>query len=180
MRVPARLARAAAQSWTGPESEVLIRHRAFIRALPCLCCSNPAPSECAHLRAHAELGLPSSGRYLVPLCGPATVWADCCHSRKHYLGATRFWSALGIDPRDVAFRLWRVSGDIEASLHIVMQARQAIAASRTNPDERGGQAGSANRSTAIRLTTFRRNLEPFAIAQGNDSGHVALLSGRRR
>ena len=177
MRIPARLTRAMAQPWTGPESDILIRHRAFIRALPCLCCGKPAPSECAHLRTHAGLGLPSSSRYLVPLCGPATVWADCCHSRKHYLGATCFWSALGIDPRDVAFRLWRVSGDIEAGFRVVMQARRGIAASRTHPDERGGQAGSANPSTAIRLTAFRRKLEPFAMARMSPEGAL-LREGR--
>jgi hypothetical protein len=175
MRIPTRLTRATAQTWTGPEIEILIRHRAFIRTLPCLSCGKPAPSECAHLRTHAGLGLPSSSRYLVPLCGPATVWEDCCHSRKHYLGATRFWSRLGIEPRGVAFRLWRVSGDVEAGVRVVMQARRAIAASRTHPDERGAQAGSANRSTAIPLTSFRRKLEPFAIAQGSDSGEVALF-----
>ena len=180
MRIPARLSRATAQPWTGPESEILIRHRAFIRALPCLSCGKPAPSECAHLRTHAGVGLPSSERYLVPLCGPATVWVDCCHSRKHYLGATRFWSGLGIDARDVAFRLWRVSGDVEAGMRVVMQARQAIAAPRTHPNEPNSKAGSARLEGAIPVTARRRKLEPRAMTQGKVGGNLAIFSEGRR
>jgi len=177
MRIPARLTRATAQSWRGPDTEILTRHRAFIRALPCLCCGKPAPSECAPLRTHARLGLASSGRYLVPLCGPATIWADCCHSRKHYLGATRFWSRLGIEPRGVAFRLWQVSGDLEAGVRVVMQVRRVIAASRTHPNERDGRAGSASQPASDPAAAPRRTLEPFAMAQMSSDG--ACLGERR-
>jgi len=177
MRIPARLARATTQPWTGPETAILLQHRAFIRSLPCLSCGNPAPSECALLRAHSGLGLPSSGRYLVPLCGPATLWEDCCHSRKHYLGATRFWSGLGIEPRDVAFRLWQVSGDLEAGVRVVMQVRRVIAASRTHPNERDGRAGSASQPASELAAAPRRTLEPFAMAQMSSEG--ACLGERR-
>jgi hypothetical protein len=61
----------------------------------------------------------------MPLCGPATIWEDCCHSRLHYLGASRIWSALGIDPLALAAPLWRVSGDSKAGQHAVMRACQA-------------------------------------------------------
>jgi hypothetical protein len=175
MRIPARLVRATAQTWAGPDTEILIRHRAFIRALPCLCCGKPAPSECALLRTHGRLGLASSGRYLVPLCGPATVWEDCCHSCKHYLGARRFWSGLGINPRDVACPLWRVSGDIEAGLRVVMQARRAIAATRTHPIAPRDEIG------AVRLTqpALHRQLRPLVTCGGIVSGDVAPFSEGR-
>jgi len=75
----------------------------------------------------AGLGLRGTDFYLVPLCGPATVWQDCCHSRKHYLGAARFWSELGINPIDIAAQLWRVSSNVTAGLRAVMLARQAAA-----------------------------------------------------
>src|SRR5437764_9169487 len=74
------------------------------------------------------IGSPPSGRYLVPLCGPDTVWEDCCHSRKHHLGATRFWLRLGIEPLDLAAQLWRVSADVEAGERVIMRARPAVAA----------------------------------------------------
>jgi hypothetical protein len=119
MRVPARLARAVAPSPIGPASLVLEQHRAFIRSLPCVACGRPAPSECANVRER------SGDRYTVPLCGPPTVWQDCCHSRLYYRGRTHFWSELGIDPLALAARLWRVSGDREAGVHAVMRARQA-------------------------------------------------------
>ena len=74
------------------------------------------------------LGILRRHGHLVPLCGPATVWQDCCHSRKHYRGAVRFWSALGIEPLDLAVQLWRVSGDVAAGRRTVMRARQAAMA----------------------------------------------------
>src|SRR5438874_13643843 len=89
-----------------PVNPILARHQAFIRALPCSACGKPAPSECAPIGLPAGMGLPTRERYLVPLCGPASVWDDCCHSQKHYLGAARFWSELGIDPVALAIRLW--------------------------------------------------------------------------
>ena len=74
----------------------------------------------------AGAGLPLSDRYLVPLCGPPTVWQDCCQSRKHYLGPTRFWAELGIDPRELAARLWRISGDVKAGEFAVWRAAGCI------------------------------------------------------
>ena len=108
---------------TLPENHLLSRHQAFIRALPCVACRKPPPSECAHIGMPAGLGLSPSERDLVPLCGPATIWDDCCHSRKWFLGAARFWSALGIDALELAYRLWRVSGDVQAGEYLVLRAR---------------------------------------------------------
>src|SRR5690349_737723 len=77
-------------------------HQAFIRLLPCIGCGKPAPSEFATVLGAAGLGVSPNDRYLVPLCGPATVWSDCCHSRLHYRGPRRFWSELRIDPLNLA------------------------------------------------------------------------------
>jgi hypothetical protein len=108
------------------------QHQAFIRALPCVACGNPAPSECAQVRGSTDqgTGLAPDHRYLVPLCGPLTVWEDCCHSRQHHLGAARFWSALGIDPLGLACHLWRISGDRESGEQSVRHARRASALHR--------------------------------------------------
>jgi len=132
----ARRGHAPSPVW--PELPTLTRHHAFIRALPCVACGKPAPSECAHIGMPAGLGLSPSERDLVPLCGPDTVWEDCCHSRKHYLGATRFWSGLGINPIDLALRLWRVSDDVAAGERVITHARQAVAAASRLKAEIGG------------------------------------------
>jgi hypothetical protein len=42
------------------------------------------------------------------------------------MGALTFWSALGIDPLNVAWRLWTVSADLKAGERTVFRARQQI------------------------------------------------------
>jgi len=64
-------------------------------------------------------GMKPSDRYSVPLC------ADC-HVLQHQFGEQRFWSTVRIDPVDVAFRLWTISGDIMAGERTVFRARQHI------------------------------------------------------
>ena len=164
MRTPPRLLRRQSHGSTPPDYPALKRHQRFIRSLPCLGCGKPAPSECAYIGRLAGLGSHGTDYYLVPLCGPATVWQDCCHSRKHYLGAARFWSELGIGPLDLAAQLWRVSGDVTAGLRAVMLARQAagrrlslqkrlpFASPRCTPDR--GAARDRLRPTAM-ITTPR-------------------------
>src|SRR5438477_11687931 len=120
-----------------PDDPIVMRHQRFIRSLPCLSCGKPAPSECAYVGMLPGLGIVPGYRYLVPLCGPAPVWQDCCHSRKHYLGAARFWSELGIDPLDLASQLWRGLGDVKAGLRTVMRARQAAAHQRRSKGREG-------------------------------------------
>jgi hypothetical protein len=67
----------------------------------------------------ARRGMKLSDRYSVPLC-------SSCHALQHQFGELKFWSTLRIDPLDVAFRLWTVTGDIEAGARIVFRARQRI------------------------------------------------------
>jgi len=45
---------------------------------------------------------------------------------QHEFGELTFWSALRIDPLNVALRLWTMSGDINAGERIVFRARQRI------------------------------------------------------
>jgi hypothetical protein len=125
MRIPARLARAL-EAANRPAHPLLAWHEAFIRGLPCLGCGKRPPSECARLCPAMDVEV--SQRELLPLCGPETVWQDCCHSRMHFQGSRRFWAGLGIDPRRLARLLWRVSGDLSAGQHAILLARQQIAA----------------------------------------------------
>ena len=157
-----------------PDDRLLTQHQAFIRSLPCLSCGKRAPSECAQVGMLAGLGLRGTDYYLVPLCGPATVWQDCCHSRKHYRGAARFWSELGIDPPDLAWQLWRVSGDVTAGLRAVIVAQQA--ASRQRRNRRDGK-GSAPRY-ALDRGALRDRLRPLAIVTTISSDLPLLVESR--
>ena len=127
MRTPAYVLRARAQQEAQMGERLRLRqHRGFICSLPCVACGEPALSECASVVRATSLGTSPDDRYLVPLCGPTTIWKDCCHSRLHYRGPRRFWSELGIDPLELARRLWRVSGNLAAGRRAVMFARRQI------------------------------------------------------
>ena len=153
-----------------PDNSLLTRHQAFIRSLPCLSCGKRAPSECAQVGMLAGLGLRGTDYYLVPLCGPATVWQDCCHSRKHYLGAARFWSELGIDPVDLAFQLWRVSSDVTGGRRAVMLARRECQVRRDGK-------GRAPRY-ALDRGALRDRLRPIAMVTPISSDLPLLVESR--
>jgi hypothetical protein len=176
MNRPARRWDAVREPATAPDNPVLTRHQAFIQALPCTGCGKPASSECASVWRGLGLGIGSASadRYLVPLCGPATIWEDCCHSRRHYLGQTRFWTGLGIDPLDLAILLWRVSGDVAAGERAVRHARQGIATSRRYPMWRGGELASPRRAERSCWRTSSQIRAP-AIVQGPADKEAALL-----
>ena len=65
------------------------------------------------------VGFKPGDRYAVPLCSG-------CHARQHRIGELTFWSALRIDPLNVALRLWTVSANVEAGKRTVFRARQQI------------------------------------------------------
>ena len=174
MNMPPRRLRAQALSAIGPHNPLLTKHQEFIRALPCLACGKPPPSECACVRFHPGIGLPVSDPYLLPLCGPATVWDDCCHSRKHFLGSARFWLGLRIGPLDLAARLWRVSADVKAGERVVRNARLMIAATPGDRAEASPHVRSpcpAQRSGS-RISS---QLRPRAAAQVHTDSEVASL-----
>ena len=65
------------------------------------------------------LGVKPGDRYAVPLC-------TACHATQHRIGELIFWSALRLDPLNVAWRLWTVSADLKAGERTVFRARQQI------------------------------------------------------
>ena len=151
------------------------RHQRFMRSLPCLRCSKPAPSECANVGMVPGLTILPSDRYFVPLCGPETIWDDCCHSRKHYRGAARFWAELGLDPIDVALQLWRVSGDGTAGQRVMARARQAVAFHYRDLEGEGSSSPSAPGD----LSPFKQRRWPTAMAPRHISSEFAALSEHR-
>jgi hypothetical protein len=116
-----RIPRLVARPKLKPGLRRRAQHLAFIRQLPCVACGTAAPSEAAHVRSGSDgaAGMKPSDRFSVPLCGS-------CHALQHQFGELTFWSTLRIDPVNVAFRLWTVSGDIKAGERIAFRARQRI------------------------------------------------------
>ena len=104
-----------------------MQHLTFVRQLPCVVCGRAAPSEAAHVRSGSDggAGMKPSDRYTVSLCSD-------CHALQHQFGELTFWSTIRIDPLNVAFRLWTVSGDIKAGERIVFRARQQIDLMKVN------------------------------------------------
>src|SRR6516225_3828504 len=117
----ARIPRTVARRKPKLDSHRRGQHLSFIRQLPCVACGRAAPSEPAHVRTGTDggVGIKPGDRYAVPLC-------TACHSKQHRIGELSFWSALRIDPLNVAFRLWIVSADLKAGERAVFRARQQI------------------------------------------------------
>ena len=116
-----RIPRSVARAKPRPELRRRAQHLGFIRQLSCVACGKAAPSEAAHVRTGTDgaAGLKPSDRYSLPLC-------NSCHSLQHEFGELTFWGALRMDPLNVAFRLWTVSGDTIAGERIVFRAWQRI------------------------------------------------------
>src|SRR5271166_6051725 len=119
--LPPRIARTLVLGKRKPDHRSHTKHLAFIRQLPCVACGQAAPSEAAHVRSGSDagVGMKPSDRYSVSLC-------TSCHALQHQFGELTFWSFLRIDPLNVAFRLWTVSGEVKAGERIVFRARQQI------------------------------------------------------
>lgn len=89
---------------------------AFVRTKPC---ANPScrhvPAEAAHIRmGNIDIGKPSTGmqekpddRWAVPLC----AW---CHreapNAQHKMNEGKFWKAVGVDPFQLAAKLYEEYG----------------------------------------------------------------------
>lgn len=101
-------------------------HLAFVRRLPCACgCGASAPSDAAHVRMAApDRGKPFTGMQVKPSDRWTLPLARPCHERQHAGSEAAFWSAIGIDPIDLCERLYAVSGEEQAALQVLSEARK--------------------------------------------------------
>jgi hypothetical protein len=79
-------------------------HLRFVALQPCLICGR-TPSDAHHLRfaQRRALGRKNSDEFAVPLC-------RMHHSQNHQVGdEVEWWRRCGIDPLQVADRLWNIS-----------------------------------------------------------------------
>jgi hypothetical protein len=113
------------EPWENGES--IPSHLRFVRTLPCVICAT-RPVEAAHIRfgdfdagkAQALAKKPSD-RWVLPLCAH--------HHREgggaqHQMNERAFWQRHGIDPLDLARRLFVVSGDHAEGERICNQSRR--------------------------------------------------------
>ena len=103
-------------------------HLSFVRQLPCVACGKRGITQAAHVRAGTDggVGLKPNDRYAVPLC-------LACHRLQHQVGELTFWSALRIDPLNIALRLWTDSGHLEEGERTIFRARQMIDLAKRKP-----------------------------------------------
>ena len=116
-----RIPRTIAHGKPKPNLRRRVAHLSFLRQLSCVAYGKAGPSQAAHLRIGTDggVGRKPGDRYAVPLC-------SSCHAKQHRVGELPFWSALRIDPLNVALRLWTISADLEAGERTVFRARQQI------------------------------------------------------
>jgi hypothetical protein len=105
-------------------------HLAYIRSLPCLVSGSNFNVEAAHIRysdARWKKINPGVGRK------PDDCWTVPLSAEMHRLGEEAqhngneraFWERHGIDPLEIATALYAVTGQYEAGLKIIREARGA-------------------------------------------------------
>ncbi len=99
-------------------------HLAFIRRLPSLV-SGEEPCEACHVRygdpkhrkAKTPKGRKPDDAWTVPLTSEE-------HRLQHSINELVFWQRSGIDPLEIAYQLYQVSGDLERGREIIAEARR--------------------------------------------------------
>jgi len=120
-----------------PRRVVSDSHLRMIRQLPCILSGRPA--EAAHIsygdldndKAHNGMALKAHDCWVVPLAPELHRLAT---SSQHHSGVNErdWWQQFGIDPLEIAQRLWRCGRNLEAlegvvaSVHIGPEARARV------------------------------------------------------
>ncbi|WP_221722729.1 DUF968 domain-containing protein [Ochrobactrum sp. SFR4] len=110
------------------------KHLTFIRSLPSVVSGN-WPVEACHIRS-------GSADHHKKVTGKGQKPSDCWtlpltpeeHRDQHSGSEMAFWLRHGINPFEIADKLYQVSGDRETALSIILNARQRIAP--IHPQER--------------------------------------------
>jgi hypothetical protein len=100
------------------------KHLAWVRSLPCAICGDNTRTEAAHIRmgnlrfakSNAGVGAKPDDAWVTPLC-------STCHRDQHGVGEIYFWERNKKDPFILALALWKWSGDYEAGLTVLRNAR---------------------------------------------------------
>jgi hypothetical protein len=98
-------------------------HLEFIRTLPCAVCGGHYEIEAAHIRMgslrygkqETGTGRKPDDSWTVPLCREH-------HRKQHTMSEHDFW-CFRLDPFIIALALWKHSGDYEAAITVLRNAR---------------------------------------------------------
>jgi hypothetical protein len=129
MTLPPRIARKVPRGKRRSNPRRNDEHRRWVKLLPCLGCGARPPSDPAHLRFNMAdeplkpgTGLKPPDWWIVPLC-------RACHATEE-AGKLSFWAACMAkyisDPKAVAERLRRISGDTERGFAAIQHARPGL------------------------------------------------------
>lgn len=106
-------------------------HLAFIRKLPSVLSGAMGCEAChirigsaVHRKKHTGMGQKPDDAWTLPLTPDE-------HKRQHAENELLFWRSHGVDPFELAIKLYEVTGDIEAGKRITAAAR-SFAPMRTN------------------------------------------------
>lgn len=81
------------------------KHLKFVASLPCIkCYSTPCDAAHIRLRTGGGMGMKPGDDWTVPLC-------HMHHRAQHQIGEATFWGLHIDEARDIAQKLWEVSGD---------------------------------------------------------------------
>lgn len=100
-------------------------HLAFIRRLGCVKCGEHRSIDAAHVRMASPVhgkrecgkGEKPDDKFALPLCRSH-------HNEQHDIGEQAFWSALNIDPCNLALALWACTGDDDMGETIIRLQRE--------------------------------------------------------
>lgn len=106
-------------------------HLAFIRKLPSVLSGQFGCEAChirigsaVHRKKHTGMQQKPDDSWTLPLT-PAE------HKQQHSENELLFWRSYGIDPFELAIKLYEITGDIEAGKRIIASARPLFAQART-------------------------------------------------
>jgi hypothetical protein len=94
------------------------KYLAYVRMQPCCVCKSPGPCDAAHIRTASTVynkratGMQEKpdDRWCVPLCRPIPGVKRGCHKNQHSVGEMQFWRDLGINPFEIAIKLYAEGG----------------------------------------------------------------------
>lgn len=95
---------------------------AFVRLQPCCVCGTPSPSDAAHIRMASTVygkritggGEKPDDKWAVPLCRPVLGVKRGCHADQHAVSEAQFWRDKGLNPFEIAIRLYAAGGHPDA------------------------------------------------------------------